>query len=238
MRRALVTGGSGPLGAAIAERLAAGGAAVTVHANGNLAAAEATAAKIRAAGGVAEALALDLLDEAAEARLAEIAEAAPFDILVHCAGGRRDKPFAAMTRADWTDVIDLNLGSLFGALKPIIMPMMRGRWGRVVILSSLTAVTGNRGQSNYAAAKGGMLAAAKSLTREYGSRGITVNVLAPGLIDTPETRALANYDALCKLAAAGRAGTVEEVAALAAFLVSEEAGYISGQLISMDGGTS
>ncbi|MFV0475479.1 MAG: SDR family oxidoreductase [Pikeienuella sp.] len=238
MRRALITGGSSPIGAAIAERLAQGGAAVTVHANANLAAAEATARRIADAGGVAEALALDLLDEAAEARLAAIAEAAPFDILVHCAGGRRDMPFAAMTRSDWTDVIDLNLGSLFGALKPLILPMMRGRWGRVVSLSSLTAVTGNRGQSNYAAAKGGLLAAAKTLTREYGSRGITVNVVAPGLIDTPETRELSNYDALCKLAASGRAGRVEEVAALTAFLASEEAGYISGQLIGIDGGTS
>ncbi|MCI4662255.1 MAG: SDR family oxidoreductase [Neomegalonema sp.] len=238
MKRALITGGSSPIGAACARALAEAGRHVVLHANRNLDKAQMVAQEIGAAGGSANALALDLLDPAAQAKLAEIAEAEPFEILVHCVGGQRDMPFAAMDWEDWSAVIDLNLNTLFGALRPLILPMMRQRWGRIVAVSSLTAVTGNRGQANYAAAKGGMLPFVKSLTREYGSRGITANVVAPGLIETKETRQLANYDDLCKLAACRRAGTVEEVAALIAFLTSEPAGYISGQLICVDGGTT
>ena len=238
MKRALVTGGSSPIGAAIAEDLAASGLHVTVHANSNLAAAEATAQRITDAGGHAEAMALDLLSPDAPDTLAARAADTPFQVFVHCVGGQRDMPFAAMERADWDHVVNLNLNTLFAALRPIIMPMMRTRWGRIVAISSLTAVAGNRGQSNYAAAKGGMLPMMKSLTREYGSRGITANVVAPGLIDTPETRALDNFDALAKMSPTGRAGTPGEVAALVEFLVSEKAGYISGQLITLDGGTT
>ena len=238
MKRALVTGGSSPIGLAVAEDLAASGLHVVIHANSNLATAEAAAVRISDAGGSAEALCLDLLGADADSTLAEMAAEAPFQVLVHCVGGQRDMPFAAMSREDWDHVINLNLNSFFAALRPIIMPMMRMRWGRVIALSSLTAVVGNRGQTNYAAAKGGMLPMVKSLTREYGSRGITANVVAPGLIDTPETRKLENYEALTKLSPTGRAGTPSEVAALIGFLVSEKANYLSGQLICVDGGTT
>lgn len=237
MKRALVTGGSSPIGAAIAEDLAEAGLDVVVHANSNLVAAEETVARIRAAGGTAEALQLDLLADGSARVLEAMAAENPFQVLVHCVGGQRDMPFAAMERADWDHVINLNLNSFFAALRPIIMPMMRSRWGRIVALSSLTGVAGNKGQTNYAAAKGGMLPMMKSLTREYGSRGITANVVAPGLIDTPETRDLDNFDALAKMSSVGRAGTPGEVAALVRFLVSEKAGYLSGQLICLDGGT-
>ncbi len=145
-------------------------------------------------------------------------------------------PFAAMERDDWHHAIDLNLNSFFTVTRPLILPMMRTRWGRIICISSLTALRGNRGQTNYAAAKGGMLPMVKSLTYEYGKRGITANVVAPGLIDTAETRALANWDELAKISPSGRAGTPEDVSSVVGFLASDKAGYISGQIIPVDGG--
>lgn len=238
MKRALVTGASSLLGRAVAEELARAGVHVVAHGNRNVAASQATVEAIRAAGGSAETLTLNLLDASASDVLAKLAEHAPIQIFVHCVGGHRDMPFAAMSQADWNEIVDLNLNTLFVALSPIILPMMRCRWGRIIAVSSLTAVTGNRGQSNYAAAKGGMLAMMKSLTREYGSRGLTANVVAPGLIDTPETEALSNYQELVQLCPLRRAGKPFEVAAVIGFLASEKSGYISGQLITVDGGTS
>jgi 3-oxoacyl-[acyl-carrier protein] reductase len=239
MRRALVTGGSSPIGKAIASQLASQGSHVIVHANRQLAEAEAAAEEIRNRGGCAEALALDLTDiEHAKSVLGALAEEAPVQILVHNAGLHRDVPFAGMTSDDWHDVIDVNLNSIYATLRPLILPMMRARWGRIISISSLTAITGNRGQTNYAAAKGGLLALAKSLTREYASRGITANVVAPGLIATPETERLENFNDLRQFIPAGRAGTPEEVAAVVGFLASDAAGYISGQIIPVDGGTS
>jgi 3-oxoacyl-[acyl-carrier protein] reductase len=239
VRRALVTGGSSPIGATICRQLAGQGMHVIVHAGRNLASAEATAEAICAAGGSAESLALDLTDiERAMDELGTIAERAPIQVLVHNAGLHRDRPFAGMEPEDWRAVVDVNLNGFYAALRPLILPMMRGRWGRIVAISSLSAITGNRGQSNYAAAKAGLLALAKSLTRECASRGITANVVAPGLIATPETEALKNFAALRALCPTGRAGTPQEVAAVVGFLASDAASYISGQLIAVDGGTS
>lgn len=238
MRRALIAGGSSPIGAAVAEKLAGNGCHVTVHANTNADSANATVARIVEAGGAADSLVLDLCTLEALDTLEALAVEKPFDVFVHCVGAQRDMPFAAMAPEDWRDIIDVNLNSFYTGLRPILMPMMRGRWGRIVAISSLTAITGNRGQTNYAAAKGGMLALMKSLTREYGGRGITANVVAPGIIETPETQLLDNYDELTKLSPAKRAGTPQEVAALVGFLVSDNAGYISGQIIAVDGGTS
>ena len=210
-----------------------------VHANRNLAGAEATAAAIRELGGSAETLRLDLTDlDQARSVLGAMAVDAPIQVLVHNAGLHRDVPFAAMEPDDWREVIDVNLNGFYAALRPLIMPMMRGRWGRIVAISSLAAITGNRGQTNYAAAKGGLLALAKSIPREYASRGITANVVAPGLIATPETARLENFDALLQLCPTRRAGTLGDVAAIVGFLASDQAGYISGQLIAVDGGTS
>ena len=236
--RALVTGGSSPIGAALARELAESGHHVLVHANSNLAAANATVDDILANQGSAEAFALDLGADDAMSRIETFADPDPVQIIVHCAGGQRDMPFAAMEQADWQHAIDVNLNSFFTVARPLILPMMRKRWGRIVCISSLTAVRGNRGQSNYAAAKGGLLPMVKSLTLEYGSRGITANVVAPGLIDTPEIRALPNFRELAKVSPSGRVGTAEEVAAVVGFLCSEKAGYVSGQLISVDGGAS
>lgn len=236
--RALVTGGSSPIGAAVAEALAAEGCRVVIHARSNLAAAEASVRRIEEAGGAAEILALDLMADDAAERIARLAEPEPVHIVVHCAGGPSDMPFASMRPEDWRRAIDLNLGTLFTTVQPLLMPMIRARWGRIIAISSLAAVTGNRGQSAYAAAKGAMLPLMKSLSREYGSRGITANVVAPGLIDTPETRRLDNFDALAELSSLGRAGTAQEVAGLVAFLASPRSSYITGQLICVDGGSA
>lgn len=239
MRRALVTGGSSPIGAAIAHELASRGLHVLVHAHDNVDAASRTVATIRDAGGSAETLTLDLTDIGRSAEvLGGLAAENPLQVLVHNAGRHRDMPFAGMEWEDWRAPIDLTLNGFYAALRPLILPMMRSRWGRIVAISSLTAIAGNRGQANYAAAKGGLLALAKSLTREYASRGITANVVAPGLIDTPGTGLLENFEALRALCPAGRAGTVREVAAVVGFLVSDDASYVSGQMIAVDGGTS
>lgn len=239
MKRALVTGGSGPIGAEIARRLGARGVHVILHARSGVAKAEAAASQIRADGGSAEVVVLDLSDhEPAAETLEQLADAAPIQILVHAAGMQRDVPFAGMSLDDWQAVIDVNLTGFYTALRPLILPMMRTRWGRIVAISSLTAITGNRGQTNYAAAKGGLLAMVKSLTREYGARGITANVVAPGLIATPETEALENAADLIAHCPMRRSGTPAEVAAAVDFLTSEEASYISGQMLAVDGGTS
>jgi 3-oxoacyl-[acyl-carrier protein] reductase len=239
MKRALVTGGSSPIGSAIARQLAAQGMHVIVHANRNLTKAKAAAAAICARGGTAEAFSLDLTNlENAQSVLGAMVEHTPIQVLIHNAGLHRDVPLAGMTVDDWRAVIDVNLNGFYAALRPLIMPMMRGRWGRIVAISSLAAITGNRGQTNYAASKGGLLALAKSITREYASRGITANVVAPGLISTPDTENLENFEALRQLSPVGRAGTPDDVAAIVGFLASDRASYISGQMIAVDGGIS
>lgn len=238
MKRALIAGGSSPIGASIAENLAASGHHGTVHANRNADAARTTVARIIEAGGSADMLTLDLRARESGETLEALATENPFHVFVHCVGGHRDMPFAGMSHEDWRDIVDLNLNSFHMALHPIIMPMIRARWGRIIAISSLTAITGNRGQANYAAAKGGMLALVKSLTREYGARGLTANVVAPGIIETRQMQALENYNELVQLSSAGRAGTTDEVAAVVGFLASGAAAYVSGQMIAVDGGTS
>lgn len=236
MTRALVVGGSSPIGAAIARNLAAQGCEVVVHANSQANAAEDVCKEIVAAGGAAAPFVMDLTKPGAAEAVAELASQTPIQVLAHCVGMQRDMPFAAMTRDDWSMVMDVNLNSIFTVLNPIILPMIRTRWARVVLISSLSAIAGNRGQTNYAAAKSGLHGFAKSLAREYGSRGLTANVVAPGLIDTPATRALPNFDQLAAMAPAKCAGTVDDVASLVGFLCSRQAGYISGQMICVDGG--
>ncbi len=239
MKRALVTGGSSPIGAAICQRLASSGLHVIVHANSRLDKAQACVEQIHQSGGSAEAVAVDLCaGEPASETLAQLSVDQPVQVFVHCVGRQKDMPFAAMTPNDWTSVIDINLNTFFSALRPLILPMIRSRWGRVIAVSSLSGVKGNRGQANYAAAKGGFLPLIKSLTYEYGSRGITANVVSPGLIETDDTAALENYDKLVSQTPIKRAGYVNEVAALIEFLVGEEAGFISGQQICIDGGAS
>ena len=235
-RRALVTGGSGGIGAAICERLAADGHHVIVHANRGLEKAQALAEKINSAGGSAEAVAFDITDRAATAAALEaLVEVAPIQILVNNAGIHDDAVFPGMTGEQWDRVLDVSLNGFFNVTQPLTMPMMRTRWGRIVSVSSVAAVAGNRGQVNYAAAKGALHAASKSLALELASRGVTVNVVAPGLIATGMIEGSFDADAVKRMVPMQRVGQPAEVAHLVSFLASDQAGYISGQVISING---
>ena len=235
MKHALVTGGSGDIGAAICRRLAVDGAHVHVHANRNLAQAEAVADAIRTAGGSAQAVQFDVTD--ADATLSALeALTGPIQILVNNAGIHEDAVMPGMRREQWAAVIDVSLNGFFNVTQPLLMPMMATRWGRIVNLSSVAAVTGNRGQVNYAAAKSGLHGATKSLSLELASRGITVNAVAPGIIQSKMIEGAFDKETIGRLVPMKRAGTPEEVADLVAFLASDRASYISGQVISINGG--
>jgi len=231
-RRALVTGGSGAIGAAICRRLAADGCEVIVHANGRLDAAEAVAREI---GG--RAVAFDVTDGAAtRSALEALLEEAPIQVLVNSAGIHDDAPFPGMSEAQWHRVLDVSLNGFFHVTQPLVMPMARTRWGRIVTLTSVAATLGNRGQSNYAAAKGALAAASRSLAREVGSRGVTVNCVSPGVIESPMVAGLFDADRISQLIPLNRMGKPEEVAAVVAFLASDAAGYITGQEVPVNGG--
>jgi len=235
---ALVTGASRGIGGAIARRLAAQGALVVAAARGDHAAQ--TAAAIQAAGGRAEVVALDVTDAAAvEAVPAEIARRhGRLDIFVSNAGITRDQLLLRMKREDWDAVLATNLTATFALAQACIRPMIRQRSGRIIAVSSVVGQTGNPGQTNYAASKAGLIGFAKALAREVASRQVTVNVIAPGLIDTDMTRALSDQaqDGWAAQIPLARLGTVDDVAAAACFLASDEAAYITGQVLAVNGG--
>lgn len=236
-KRALVTGGSGGIGAAICRRLAQDGLHVVVHANRGLAAAQTLAGAIVAAGGAAEAVAFDVTDAAATATaLQALLQDGAIQVLVNNAGIHDDAVFPGMQLAQWQRVLDVSLNGFFHVTQPLTLPMIRTRWGRIINITSVAAVAGNRGQVNYSAAKGALHAATKSLALEVASRGITVNAVAPGIIATAMSEASFDADAIARLVPMKRAGTPEEVADLVAFLASDRAAYISGQVISINGG--
>ena len=236
-KRALVTGASGELGSAIARRLARDGLHVIVHANSRLEAATALADEIQAAGGSAEAIAFDVTDRAAaQAAIEKLLEAGPVQVLVNNAGVHDDAVFPALREEQWQRVIATSLDGFFHVTQPLMMPMIRTRWGRVINISSVAGVAGNRGQVNYAAAKGALNSATKALSLEVASRGITVNAVAPGIIASPMADAVFDAATIAQMVPAKRAGTPQEVAALVGFLAGDEAGYISGQVISINGG--
>jgi 3-oxoacyl-[acyl-carrier protein] reductase len=236
VKRALVTGGSGGIGAAICRRLAADGLHVHVHANSRLSEARRIAAEITAAGGHADALAFDVADRAQTgAELEKMLAAGAIQVIVNNAGIHADAVMPAMKPAQWSRVIDVSLNGFYNVTQPLLLPMMATRWGRVINMSSVAGIAGNRGQANYAAAKAGLHGATKSLAIELASRGITVNAVAPGFIATDMTRGIP-AETIDRLVPMKRAGTADEVASLVAFLASDASAYITGQVISVNGG--
>ena len=236
-KRALVTGASGVLGAAIARRLAQSGAHLLLHAHARPDQVDALAAEIRAAGGSAETCLFDVTDAAASRAACErLLADGPVQIIVNNAGVHDDAVFPGMKPAQWHRVIDVSLHGFFHVTQPLLLPMLRTRWGRIINISSVAALMGNRGQVNYAAAKGAVNSATRALALEVASRGVTVNAIAPGVIKSVMTEKVFDADTLKRLVPMQRAGTPEEVAALAGFLAGQDAGYITGQVISVNGG--
>jgi 3-oxoacyl-[acyl-carrier protein] reductase len=235
---ALVTGASRGIGRAIAAAFARQGATVVAAARGENA--QSTAAAILEAGGRAEAIAVDVTDSAALEALpgSIVAKHGRLDILVSNAGITRDQLLMRMKRDDWDAVIATNLTATFTLAQAVMRPMLRQRGGRIVAVSSVVGQMGNAGQTNYAASKAGLIGFAKALAREVASRAVTVNVIAPGMIDTDMTRAISekaqvDWSAQIPL---GRLGTVDDVAAAACFLASDEAAYITGHVLAVNGG--
>ena len=237
MKHALVTGGSGGIGSAVCRRLAADGCHVLIHAHRGVDAAHALADDITSQGGSAQVLVFDVTDRTATAdALSPLLEHKPIQILVNNAGIHDDAVFPGMRSEQWHRVIDVSLHGFFNVTQPLMMPMIRTRWGRIISVTSVAAVAGNRGQVNYSAAKGALHSATKSLALEVASRGITVNAVAPGIIATPMSQDTFDAPTIARLVPMKRAGRPEEVADLVSFLASERAAYISGQVISINGG--
>lgn len=225
------------MGSAICELLAAQGVEVFIHANSSMQTAQTLEQKISAAGGVARAVQFDVTDaQATRAVLEALTEEKAFQIVVNCAGIHDDAVFAGMSSAQWSSVIDVSLHGFFNVTQPLMLPMLRTRFGRIINISSVAAVAGNRGQVNYAAAKAALHGATKSLAQEVASRGVTVNVVAPGIIESPMIKGFFDTETVARMVPMKRTGTPQEVAALVAFLAGKDAGYITGQIISINGG--
>jgi 3-oxoacyl-[acyl-carrier protein] reductase len=239
-RIAVVTGSSRGLGRAIALKLARLGAGVVVNYQKNAAAAEEVAAEIKASGGQALTVQADVSKaEDVERLIRQTVEAyGRLDILVNNAGTTRDTLLMRMTEEDWDLVLDCDLKSAYLCTKAAMRPMMKQRYGRIVNIASVAGLAGNAGQANYSAAKAGLIGFTKAVAREVGSRNITVNAVAPGLVPTDLTSSLPEElkAAMLQQTPLGRFGTAEDVANAVAFLASDEAGYITGQVLSVDGG--
>ena len=235
--RALVTGASRGIGAAIAEALAAAGHPIIANYRLNREAAEAVRERIERAGGTVELAPFDVTDRDAATEAIErlLRSEAPIGIVVNNAGIARDHPFPILPPSDWETVTRTSLDGFYNVTRHLVMPMVRRRWGRVINIASVSGVIGTRGQVNYAAAKAGLIGATRSLAQEVARRGVTVNAVAPGLIET-DMIAQAPVDEILKVIPMRRLGRPEEVAKLVAFLASGDAAYITGQVIGINGG--
>ncbi len=237
-RRVLVTGASRGIGHAIAARLAENGFHVVLHYRSGREAAEKLAGQLQEAGHSCETIGFDIADRDAVRETLEtmVDESGPFYGVVCNAGVTADNAFPAMTGEEWDRVVHTNLDGFYNVVHPLVMPMVRARkGGRIVALSSVSGLMGNRGQANYAASKAGIIAASQSLALELARRRITVNCVAPGLIET-DMIADAPVEEALKLIPAGRLGKPEEVAAVVAFLMSDEAAYVTRQVFAVNGG--
>ncbi len=239
-RVALVTGSSRGIGRAIVERLAADGAAVAVNYHARSDAAEEVVAAIEGAGGTAVAIGADVSDAEAAARLVSETreQLGGLDIVVNNAGITRDQLLMRMSEADWDAVLQTNLKSVFLICQAAIKGLMRQRSGRIINISSVSGIDGNAGQANYAAAKAGMIGFTRSLAREVGSRGITVNAVAPGFVETDLINDISDalLDSVRGMTPLGRLGLPADIAAAVAFLASDDASYMTGQVLRVDGG--
>jgi 3-oxoacyl-[acyl-carrier protein] reductase len=237
LKRALITGGSGDIGSAIAKQLAEDGFHVIVHANHNLAKAESIVADLTAQNLSAEAVQFDITQaDAVETALNALLEHGPIQVIVNNAGIHDDAVMAGMTAEQWQSVIDVSLNGFFNVTQPLLMPMIRTRWGRIINIASIAGVAGNRGQTNYAAAKAGLIGASKSLALELASRKITVNVIAPGIIEGDMTQDVFPPEVIKKAVPMQHAGQPDDIAHAVSYLASDKAGYITRQVLNINGG--
>ena len=234
---ALITGGSRGIGAAIAEALASLGHPIILNYRVDRGAAEGVKGRIERSGGTVELAPFDVTERevATEKIEALLSAGTPVGIVVNNAGVTRDRPFPALSPSDWETVTRTTLDGFYNVTRPLVMPMIRRRWGRIINIASVSGLIGSRGQVNYSSAKAGLIGATRSLAQETARRGITVNAVAPGLIDTDMSKN-APIEELLKLIPMRRLGRPEEVARLVAFLASDDAAYITGQVIGINGG--